>query len=144
LGGLNLEGLRAQGLVPATVADQPLTGDALAISAGGYLHANCGHCHNPNGAAWAKSNMTLRLSYGATNVPTSALYTSTVGVSVESYANKGYDFRIDPGSPARSAIVHRMGARDGAGGTQMPPIATELVDAEGVQKVSDWIASLPP
>jgi hypothetical protein len=144
LGGMNLAGLRAQGLVPATIADQPLTGDPLAVAAGGYLHANCGHCHNVNGAAWAKSNMTLRLAYGATDVPTSALYKTTVGVAVQSYANRGYDFRIDPGSPATSAIVHRMDARDADGGTQMPPIATELVHAEGVQQVSDWVASLPP
>src|SRR5262245_3155819 len=27
----------------------------------GYLHANCGHCHNPNGSAWPDSHMILRL-----------------------------------------------------------------------------------
>ena len=34
----------------------------------GYLHANCGHCHNPAGGAWSNSSMVLRLDVAANQV----------------------------------------------------------------------------
>jgi hypothetical protein len=50
------------------------------------------------------------------------------------------DLRIAPTAPAASGVIVRMsvrGSRD-----QMPPIATEVVDAEGVAAVSAWVESL--
>src|SRR5262249_57537884 len=42
--------LAAQNLLsapPAAAVDFTVPGDATARAALGYLHANCGHCHNP-------------------------------------------------------------------------------------------------
>ena len=46
---------------------------------------------------------------------------------------------IAPGDPDRSMIAVRMGVR-GLG--QMPPLATQEVDTEGLAVVRDWIASM--
>jgi mono/diheme cytochrome c family protein len=50
--------------------------------------------------------------------------------------------RVAPGLPDASAIVARMSTR----GTddQMPPLATEFVDPDGVAAVRAWVASLAP
>jgi hypothetical protein len=51
------------------------------------------------------------------------------------------DIRILPGDPDNSAIPWRMGKRtdDDA---PMPPIATEVVDDEGLAAVEAWIVAL--
>jgi hypothetical protein len=43
--------------------------------------------------------------------------------------------------PETSALIMRMAVR---GLEQMPPLATELVDDDGVDALSDWILSLAP
>ncbi len=124
--------------VPSGIA---VPGDARAQAALGWLHANCGHCHNENGNAWPQTPMVLRLAAGEASVETSRIYRTTVGASLNFYHAPGYALRIAPGDPTRSAIVHRDGAR----GTmdQMPPLATEIVDPDGLAAVSAWIESLP-
>lgn len=49
---------------PPAVSFAPLADvvTANAANAIGYLHANCGHCHNPNGSARPDTDMNLRLS----------------------------------------------------------------------------------
>jgi hypothetical protein len=49
--------------------------------------------------------------------------------------------QIAPGDPDRSVVVLRMRAR--GDDAQMPPLATEVVDAAGLAAVSAWIAALP-
>jgi hypothetical protein len=56
------------------------------------------------------------------------------------------DLGIEPGAclinfedAAKSAIVARMNTHKS---NQMPPLASSLVDDDGLQLVSDWISSL--
>ena len=44
---------------PPAAAGYPL-GAAATAAALGYLHANCGHCHNQNGTSWRDTQMVLR------------------------------------------------------------------------------------
>ena len=44
-----------------------------------------------------------------------------------------------PGDPARSLIHHRMAKREQG---FMPPVASSLVDEEGVKLIGEWIKSL--
>jgi hypothetical protein len=117
-------------------------GDAVTAAALGYLHANCGHCHNKNGTAWPDTQMVLRLTTHETDAPSSDVYKSLVGVTLQYWRGGAITQRVAPGDPDASAIVARMSAR----GTkdQMPPLATEVIDPAGIGKVRAWIASLPP
>jgi hypothetical protein len=139
--GINLGELRKRAVVPASLVDRPAAGDATTRAAIGWLHANCGHCHNDNGAAWPDTDMTLRLPYGYDDPRATKLYTSTVGVPVRSFVNAGFAFRIASGDPDASAVAHRLASRERS--TAMPPIATEIVDPDGISRVRAWIGSLP-
>jgi hypothetical protein len=124
--------------VPLTV--QPGVTFAAPNAALGYLHANCGHCHNPDGSAWVDSHMILRLDVDEHDVATTKIYQSTVGVPLEQWIGRGYTTRIIAGDPDNSAVAVRMAARGTV--VQMPPIATEYVDPIGLQTIRDWITSL--
>jgi hypothetical protein len=109
---------------------------ALAIDeALGYLHGNCGHCHNENGDGWRMASMTLRLSVsGAARV-----LDETVGAPL-SKPILGRAVRVVAGDPDASALLARMLERGTDG--QMPPLASEHVDTQGAARVRAWIAGL--
>lgn len=126
----------------APTADQARVppGDAVTRAALGYLHANCGHCHNEHGTARPDTDMVLRLSVTEGAPEDTGLYASVVGVPLQSIGADGVAVRVAPGDPDRSGLVDRM-SRRGVGG-QMPPLGTEHVDADGLAAVRAWIASL--
>lgn len=113
-------------------------GDDAAARALGYLHANCGHCHNTNGLAWPDTGMDLRLRVAEDTLETTAIYRSTV--DIEMTDTKLRKQRIVTGDPNASGVYHRMSQRGPK--TQMPPIATEQVDEEGLASVEAFILSL--
>lgn len=141
---VTLSSLLADDLLTAVIAvdDAVIPGDATAEAALGVLHANCGHCHggdNPSGG------MRLFVTAGHDAVADTPTYIDTVGVAIGMSPVVGIpDFRISAGSPADSAVSWRMGQRDGngMGAAQMPPLATEVVDTDGVAAVDAWISSL--
>jgi len=107
----------------------------------GYLHANCGHCHNPDGSAWVDSSMILRLGVAETAPATTQIVQTTVGVPLQQWINHGYADRIVAGMPDQSAIIYRMGQR--THNVQMPPLATEYVDDAGLAMITAWVQALP-
>lgn len=114
-------------------------GDATAQAALGYLHANCGHCHNANDAlTFLAVNQVLRLYVGERVVSETKLYMSSVNVATEKYKTRPY--RIEGGSASTSATWDRMNRRDK---DQMPPIASEQTHAAGLAAVKAWIDGLP-
>jgi mono/diheme cytochrome c family protein len=128
---------------PPADAAYVVPGDATTREALGYLHANCGHCHNPRGIARPDVDMTLRLDLQAATPEDTTIYRATVGVPLFRFQSPGVDTRVVPGDPAHSALIVRMSTRATGLGRQMPPLATEIVDDEGVAAVSAWIATLP-
>jgi hypothetical protein len=112
-----------------------------AARAQGWLHANCGHCHNDNGNAWSQTSMVLRLYVDEHDPDRTRLAQSTVGVPLEYFHAPGLTLRIAPGDPPHSAIFFRDSSRGSA--DQMPPLATEVVDPDGLARVQSWIESLP-
>ncbi len=114
-------------------------GDATAQAALGYMHANCGGCHNDTGI---RVSLYLRLLVSQTSVESSWAYATGVNAPT---TNTAFAMdRIEPGDPAKSSIFLRLARDPGAGETGvMPPVGRELVDAEGVAAVSAWIESLP-
>lgn len=127
---------------PPDGGDYPVPGDPTTSSALGYLHANCGHCHNLSGTAWPDTQMVLRLKIADRDPATSGVVSSVVGKMLEYWRGGAITLRVAPGQPDQSAIIARMSVRHSM--DQMPPLATEVVDDQGVQTVRTWIAALPP
>jgi hypothetical protein len=127
---------------PAAGADFSPPGSAVVKAALGYLHANCGHCHNPAGSARPDVDLMFRLDVGARTPEATATYRTAIGVALQYFHGGGLTTRVVPGDPATSAVSYRMSMR--GLGVQMPPIATEHVDEAGLAAVTAWIESLAP
>jgi hypothetical protein len=141
----NLADLTARGWLSAAPEggiDYPAPGDNVTSTALGYLHANCGHCHNENGTAWPDTQMVLRLRTTDKQAASSGVFESIVGKSLTYWRGGAITLRVAPGQPDMSAVIARMQSRGNR--DQMPPLATEIVDPTGIQAVRDWISSLSP
>jgi len=128
-----LEGLPPIGDVPANArigSDAPVADRARA-----YLDVNCGHCHNPKGAA-----DTSGLLLDAATTSTRAIGFCKPPIAA-GQGTGGRSYAIVPGDPEDSIIVFRMSTSDP--GARMPELGRSLVHAEGVSLVSDWIRALP-
>ena len=103
---------------------------SLAERARSYLAANCANCHRPGGLRRTEIDLryeTALEAAGIVNAP------PNLGVD-------DFDRRIlRPGDGAGSVLVLRMLALDDR---RMPPLASGLVDEEGVRIVSRWIDAL--
>jgi hypothetical protein len=102
----------------------------------GYLHGNCGHCHNADGPL---RNLGLVLRHAPEADPPPARAT-TVGAPLRKpVPGTDADLRVAPRSEARSALLQRIASRTAA--QQMPPLGTELVDHDAVALIRRWIAA---
>jgi hypothetical protein len=138
-------GVTLQSLMTANRLSAPPTAD-LALpnteewDALGYLHANCGSCHNPSSLAWDKVDVDLQLRTSElASVTATRSYQSTVGVALTD-TESALAVRIAPGDPEASGIILRMSTRGNE--TAMPPLASEHVDEAGIARVSGWIEDL--
>jgi hypothetical protein len=141
------EGTRLQALVDADWLSNPPVrtdfhppGEPAVAAALGYLHANCGHCHNPNGTSWPDTQMKLRLDVADTTPEATGAYRTAINMMTMSFKDTKLPTRIVPGSPEQSALYFRMMSR----GTkdQMPPLATEIVDSAGLAVIQQWIGGI--
>ncbi|MBK8011165.1 MAG: hypothetical protein IPK13_07420 [Deltaproteobacteria bacterium] len=113
-------------------------GNVDAQAALGYLHANCGNCHHEDpGAIEFNTPFGLRLSWYDTSIEETGAVRTSVGVRVEKFSRPDIAFRIVPGDPESSAVVARMEDRGSL--DQMPPIATKVVDQDGLDTIRPWI-----
>jgi hypothetical protein len=104
----------------------------------GYLHGNCGHCHNDQGPL-RNLGLFLRQVLGSGSRATA----TTVGFPVRKAApgqTQDATLRVAAGEPDRSALMQRVASRYPA--LQMPPLGTELVDDEAVTLLRRWIAEV--
>jgi uncharacterized repeat protein (TIGR03806 family) len=115
-------------------------GDAdLTLRARAYLDSNCAQCHQRGGDAstsgmwldWASTgpeqNPTV---WGVCKRPTSA-----------GGATCGREVDIWPGEPDKSIYMCRMESTDPE--AQMPPVGRNLLHAEGIALLREFIAALP-
>jgi hypothetical protein len=115
-------------------------GNETTRAALGYLHANCGHCHNPNGSARPDTDMDLRLSFADREPEHTGAYRTALGRSLQAFGTEQVTLRIARGRPAESAVLLRMTALDA--GVRMPPLGSERVDPAGIAAVRRFIESL--
>ncbi len=108
----------------------------------GYLHANCGVCHNRTTAddMDVKLDAALRID-SMFRLEDTALFQTAVGQETKGSAQDWTDADqiIAPGDPGGSMLLQRMKRR---GDGQMPPLATEVADGYGTGVVEELIRSL--
>jgi hypothetical protein len=135
---LRIDDLSAWGYltVPAPPGGYPIPdgGDATVGEALGHLHANCGNCHND---AMPVPPMLLRVLTTDATPQQTGTYTTAVNVLTTNFM-AGQLYRIEGADPDNSAIIIRMAQ------STMPPIASEIVDADGITTLGAWIQTLPP
>jgi hypothetical protein len=144
--GLNLESLVSSARLSSVPEERPsLPSDPATRGALGYLHANCGSCHNPDSVEYRSVDLELWLPVTAVaSLEQTPVYRTAVGVERQGLGAGSAlpALRISAGAPEASALYQRMASRDP--NVQMPPIATKVVDASGLAIVSEWILSLEP
>ena len=147
-GDVDLPGLQARGWLrnlpealreraPRIRSPSPESRAAL-----GYLHGNCGHCHNDNGSP-APVDLVLAQS-AATNATSYESLVASLTGKTSRYRTRGMPVDaplIDAGRPDTSVLIARMRSRDPL--TQMPPLGTQLVDTESMKLIEHWIRNSP-
>jgi len=104
-----------------------------------YLMGNCAHCHQPGTSQATSSGFWL--DYASTDPAESPLY---VGICKQPTsaggATCGRQFDVVPGHPEQSILMCRLEST--LAKVRMPPLGRNLVHAEGVALVRDWISGL--
>lgn len=152
-GDYDLEDLIAANLLtnpPTTGAAHtrfPLPGTATDTAAYGYLHANCGHCHNPTSSIYTnnQTHMVLRYDVGHLgSVADMPQFMTTVNHAddVPAYTSNGYAFTtvVIPKDPPHSTMIDRMNST--VQSMHMPQLGSEVVDPTGQTVLDAWINSL--
>jgi hypothetical protein len=117
---------------PRIAARSPTARAAL-----GYLHGNCGHCHNDSGAL---ASVELSLLQQATAPGESAERTlkSLLGHSSRFRPHDGKAVqRVVAGSQEASVLAVRMKTDNPM--ARMPPLGVRLADEEGIALIERWI-----
>ena len=98
-----------------------------------YLSLNCAHCHRNGGGGTAAIALNKSVALNDMRMIDQPAAQGGFGI-----ANPHI---ISSGAPGRSALLYRL-AKTGPG--RMPHFGTNVIDQQGVQMLSDWIASLEP
>jgi hypothetical protein len=105
----------------------------VAARARSYLHANCSQCHVEAGGGNAQMDLEFTTALDKMRV---------INVPPVHHQFNLPDARlIAPGAPERSVLLHRMSHR---GEGKMPQLATNVVDAEAVELLRQWILEMKP
>lgn len=125
----------ADGILPVDAAPADVPGDGVEQAALGYLHANCGHCHNDRHPLGRTRTLRLWLPVGTGEAMDAPAWQTSAGVQAF-HELGGSETLVVPGDSAASQLFLRMGLRDEV---QMPPLGTERVDDAGLEAVRAWI-----
>ena len=137
-GQVTLDELVRRDLLSAPPAARlELHADPEARAALGYLHANCGHCHNQHRPPRSglrcfdpENKLDLLLRAGELgDVTQTAAYRTALGQAIK------------PGDAGGSEVVKRMNGRRRFP-PSMPPLASERIDDHGLAVVRAWIEGL--
>jgi hypothetical protein len=119
----------------------PLPGATDEPAAIGYLHANCGHCHNPTSGVYGSTTMQLRLTTGSlSSLATTPVYMTAVdqNTSVSGTTNTKI---ITKGDPSMSAMIERFESTNTT--LHMPALGSEVMDTTGDTTLKTWITNIP-
>lgn len=150
--GINLETLVAENLLsapptspstPGPYFPLPLDAFETALPALGYLHANCGHCHNPSSEVYTDVGVVMQLrltvdTLGALSETTT--YTTTIGIEGTTGGVDGIKTLVTAGALDQSQLYLRFESTNPA--VRMPAVGTEVVDEAGKTILREWISNL--
>jgi len=107
----------------------------------GYMHANCGQCHNEPSDVFQVCPRIFHLSVAElTSVHDTKTYITTIKQTPSITVANG-TYVVAPGDPDHSALyIHFTGAN---GAERMPPLATEIIDPTGQAALKAWIQQVP-
>ena len=160
--GVTLASLAADGRFsvapPTTTITIPDDGTGKAAPALGWLHANCGACHNKGSGAAMFTGQWLQLlpsqlypEAGVATVKDLDSFKTTVGInSSRTDVDAGVPYkRIAVGDPAHSLMSILSGRRavspeEPNPSIQMPPLVTRQVDVAGHALLDAWITVVQP
>ena len=142
----DLRGLVARGWLrrlPAALLERPPVIPAatpVERAALGYLHGNCGHCHNTSDL---RVPVRLTLAQRAADPDAArqeALRSAVNAISRSRTSGAGSrGLLVSPGRPEHSVLAVRMQSRNPK--AQMPPLGTSIPDPDGLALVQRWIAN---
>jgi hypothetical protein len=141
------DGLTLQQLVVSDKLTDPpaaafsVPGSSTEKAALGYLHANCGSCHNASSDGLPQVDLNLWLDVETDSVEETGAWQTAVGKPTALFSDQHVNGRVVAGQPAQSAIWYRMSQR--GNNAQMPPIGTEKLDESGLEIIFQWIEALP-
>ena len=114
---------------------QPDARDTLDHRARSYLDVNCGHCHNPRGAA---DTSGLFLDMRETDPRRLGLCKPPIAAG---RGSGGLAYSLVPEQPDASILSYRM--RSTELDVMMPELGRTTVHREGVALIDSWIRALP-
>jgi glucose/arabinose dehydrogenase len=104
----------------------------IQLRARSYLHSNCAQCHVEAGGGNAQMELEFHLKPDRMKVVDVKPVHNSFGLA---------DARlVAPGHPERSVLLRRLSHREQG---YMPPLATNVVDKEAVEMLSEWIRKMP-
>ncbi len=127
----------------ASAPHYPLPGTGSATASIGYLHANCGHCHNPQSTIYTDQgvNMALRLTTTSLgSLSTTPVYQTAVDHDA-TFPIDGLTKRIVTGQPAQSILIDRFEV-DPMNAKHMPLLGSEVMDPTADAALRDWITHI--
>jgi hypothetical protein len=143
---IDLDGLNRRGLIrglPDEFVGRPPRIEAPTARARavlGYLHGNCGTCHNPRGPL-ADLGLSLIVTLSEPDGTHDGVLPTTVGHASRfrppGRCEDSDCLRIAPGDPAKSVLLDRIRSR--AASVQMPPLGTHIADDEAIALITSWI-----
>lgn len=128
-----LNGYNANDNHPAVVVWDD-TSNSLQNRTMAYLDMNCGHCHNPDGAA---NTSGLTLTYESPMDTNLGIYKPTVSAGA---GTGGHTYSIVPRHPEESIMIYRMKSLNP--GAMMPELGRSTIHEEGVALISEWIEKM--
>ena len=144
LASITLDALAARGLLrnlPSALLEQPpriVAASPTERAALGYLHANCGHCHNGSGnGVPLRLNLAQLAADGARSRADTLRSTLGVDGRFRTPALPAHAPLVAPRQPESSVLALRMRSR--LTQLQMPPIGTRATDEAGLALVERWI-----
>lgn len=102
----------------------------LARAALGYLHGNCGHCHDNIGDAGVPTG--LLLSQRVADPAHNAVVRESLRTVSPRYRAAGADH-----GPRAELVLQRMRSRDPL--ARMPPLGTEQIDDDALALIQRWV-----
>ncbi|BCD97028.1 hypothetical protein [Marinagarivorans cellulosilyticus] len=165
-GMITLEGLQSLNRVTRKMPEMPQIPDSEAYplqrSVLGYLHTNCGSCHNETGLAEISTFSDFHHPAHAQHIQQNGTFKTSMGRPISNWLmpDGSPELIIKPGDSENSALLFRMNATHElhtfniplwhhSGGysrtdlVKMPFIGNNLKDTFAIEKISEYIDSLP-